>query len=214
MFTGIIEDIGSVKGISKSSTGAILKIRTAKIHIGAAIGDSIAVNGVCLSVVAINMNILSFDVIPETLKKTTLGDLKPNECVNLERSLKLDARLGGHFITGHIDYKAKINDIIKHKASIGFNVSLPNEFSKFVVEKGSVALDGISLTVVAVSKDNFTVYLIPHTFKNTTFGIKKKGDFINVETDIIGKYAAKDRVKAIDFQDILREYGYTDGLCA
>jgi len=208
MFTGIIEEIGAVKGISKSSTGAVLRIKTENIHVDAKLGDSIAVNGACLSVTAINMNILSFDVIPETLKKTTLADLKANDPVNLERSAKLDARIGGHLITGHIDYKGRINDIIKTHASIGFNVSLPKEFSKFVVDKGSVALDGTSLTVALVSKDNFIVYLIPHTFKNTAFGIKKKGDFINVETDIIGKYAAKDSVKASDFQDILKEYGY------
>ena len=208
MFTGIIEEIGAVKGISKSSTGAVLKIKTEKIYVDAKLGDSIAMNGACLSVIAVNINILSFDVIPETLKRTTLSDLKANDPVNLERSMKLDARIGGHFITGHIDYKGRINDIIKNQAGVGFNVSLPKEFSKFVVDKGSVALDGTSLTVAAVSKDNFTVYLIPHTFKNTALGIKKKGDFINVETDIIGKYAAKDSVKASDFQDILKEYGY------
>jgi len=208
MFTGIVEEIGAVKGISKSSTGAVLKIKTEKIYVDAKLGDSIAMNGACLSVIAVNINILSFDVIPETLKRTTLSDLKTNDPVNLERSMKLDARIGGHFITGHIDYKGRINDIIKNQAGVGFNVSLPKEFSKFVVDKGSVALDGTSLTVAAVSKDNFTVYLIPHTFKNTALGIKKKGDFINVETDIIGKYAAKDSVKASDFQDILKEYGY------
>lgn len=209
MFTGIVEEIGAVKGVSKSSSGAVLKIKAEKVHADAKLGDSIAVNGACLSVTAINMNVLSFDVVPETLKRTTLADLKANDPVNLERSAKLDARMGGHFITGHIDYKGKINDIIKDNASVGFNISLPKEFSKFVVEKGSVALDGISLTVAAVSKDYFTAYLIPHTLKNTTFGMKKKGGFVNVETDIIGKYVAKDKVKASDFKDILKEYGYT-----
>ena len=208
MFTVIIEEIGVVKGINKSSSGAVLKIKTEKIHVDVKLGDSIAVNGACLSVTAVNINILSFDVIPETLKRTTLTGLKANDPVNLERSVKADARIGGHFITGHIDYKGRIDDIIKNQTSIGFNVSLPSEFSKFVVGKGSVALDGASLTIATVSKDNFTVYLIPHTFRNTTFGMKKKGDFINVETDIIGKYVAKDKVKASDFQDILKEYGY------
>ena len=208
MFTGIVEEIGTVKGINKSSTGAVLKINTEKIHVDAKLGDSIAVNGACLSVTAINANVLSFDAIPETLKRTTLADFKADNSVNLERSVKADARIGGHFITGHVDYKARINDIIKNQAGIGFNVSLPKEFSKFVVEKGSVALDGVSLTIALVSKDNFTVYLIPHTLKNSTFGIKKKGDFVNVETDIIGKYISKDNVKASDFQGILKEYGY------
>jgi riboflavin synthase len=208
MFTGIIEEVGVVKGMNKTGTGALLKIKTEKVYSDAKIGDSICVNGSCLSVVGISENILSFDVIPETLKKTTLIELKTNDLVNLERSVKADARMGGHFITGHIDYKGKISDLVKKSGGVGFKISLPDEFSKFVVEKGSVALDGVSLTVVGVTKEDFTVYLIPHTFKNTTFSWKKKGDFINVETDIIGKYVAKDKIRATDFQDILKEYGY------
>ena len=208
MFAGIIEETGSVKAVIKSSTGAALKIKAEKIHCDARIGDSISVNGVCLSVVDISGNILGFDVIPETLKRTTLNDLKANDLVNLERSVKADAMIGGHFITGHIDYKARIVDMTSRSHGIGFKISLPKEFSKFVVEKGSVALDGVSLTVAGVTKEDFTVYLIPHTLKNTTFASRKKGDLINVETDIIGKYVARDKVKASDFQDILREYGY------
>ena len=208
MFTGIIEEIGVVKGIDKTGTGALLKISAEKAHSDAKIGDSISVNGACLSIVGISGNILSFDVIPETLKKTTLIDLKTNDLVNLERSVKADARIGGHFITGHIDYKAKILDLVKKSEGAGFKISLPKEFTKFVVEKGSVALDGVSLTIAGLSKEDFTVYLIPHTLKSTTFYRKKKGDFINVETDIIGKYIARDKARAGDFKDILKEYGY------
>jgi len=208
MFTGIVEEMGAVKEITKNSTGAILKIKTEKVFSDAKLGDSIAVNGACLSVTQINNNILSFDVIPETLKRTTLADIKANDLVNLERSVKADARIGGHFITGHVDYKGRVNDMVKKSEGAGFKISLPKEFSNFVVEKGSVCLDGVSLTVAALSNDDFTVYLIPLTLKNTAFYRKKKGDFINVETDIIGKYVARDKVKASDFKDILKEYGY------
>jgi len=209
MFTGIVEEIGAVKGIAKSSTGAVLRIKTDKVYTDAKPGDSIAVNGACLSVVGISGDILSFDVIPETLKRTTLIDLKVNDPVNLERSIKADARMAGHFLTGHVDYKAKIVNLVQKSEGAGFKISLPSEFAKFVVEKGSVGLDGVSLTVAGVTEKDFTVYLIPHTLKNTTFSLKKKGDFVNVETDIIGKYVAKDKVRASDFKDILKEYGYT-----
>ena len=208
MFTGIIEEVGVVKGINKTGTGALLKIKTEKIYSDVKIGDSVSVNGACLSAVEISGNILSFDAIPETLKRTTLSDLKANDFVNLERSVKADSRIGGHFITGHVDYKGKITDLVKKSEGAGFKISIPQEFSKFIVEKGSVALDGVSLTVAALSKEDFTVYLIPHTLKSTTFYRKKKGDLVNVETDIIGKYVAKDKVKVSDFKDILKDYGY------
>jgi len=209
MFTGIIEEVGAVKGINRTAAGALLKIQASKVHCDAKIGDSICVNGSCLSITQISGNILSFDVIPETLKRTTLAGLKTNDTVNLERSMKVDTRIGGHFVMGHVDYKATIADIFKKSDGVGFKISLPKEYTAFLVEKGSVSLDGVSLTVASVTKEDFTVYLIPQTLKSTTFAEKKKGDFINVETDIIGKYAAKDRAKAGNFKDILKEYGYT-----
>lgn len=208
MFTGIVEEIGVVKGVNKTCSGALLRIRSEKVCSDAKIGDSICVNGSCLSVVGISGNILSFDVIPETLARTTVAHLKINDSVNLERSMKADSRISGHFLTGHVDYKGTIVDISRKQESVGFKISLPKEYAGFVVEKGSAGVDGVSLTVSGVGKEDFTVYLIPHTLKNTTFSIKKKGDFINVETDIIGKYVAKDKAKASDFQDILKEYGY------
>ena len=208
MFTGIVEEIGVVKGLNKTGAGVLLKIQAVKAHSDAKIGDSICVNGSCLSVVGISGNILSFDVIPETLKRTTLANIKINDSVNLERSLKADSRMGGHFLTGHVDYKGSIVDMSRKSDGAGFKISLPKEYAGFVVEKGSAGLDGVSLTVASVTRDDFTVYLIPQTLESTTFSAKKKGDFINVETDIIGKYAAKDKVKAGDFKDILKEYGY------
>ena len=208
MFTGIIEEVGVVKGISRTGAGALLKIKADKVYSDAKIGDSICVNGSCLSVTEISGNIMSFDVIPETLKRTTSANLKINDLVNLERSMKADARIGGHFLTGHVDYEGTIADISRKSDGVGFKISLPKEYSGFVVEKGSVGLDGVSLTVAGATKEDFTVYLIPHTLKSTTFSTKKKGDFINVETDIIGKYVAKDKVKTSDFKDVLKEYGY------
>jgi len=208
VFTGIVEEVGTVKGISRTAAGALLKIKSEKAHSDAKIGDSICVNGSCLSVTQISGNILSFDVIPETLKRTTLASLKTNDAVNLERSMKADARIGGHFLTGHVDYKGTVADISRKPDGIGFKISLPKEYTAFLVEKGSVGLDGVSLTVAGVTKEDFTVYLIPQTLKSTTFSGKKKGDFINVETDIIGKYAAKDKARVSDFKDILKEYGY------
>lgn len=208
MFTGIVEEIGVVKGINKTGTGALLKIKAEKVYSDAKIGDSICVNGSCLSVVEISGNILSFDVIPETLKRTTITHLKTNDSVNLERSMKADSRIGGHFLTGHVDYKGIIIDMSRKQEGVSFKISLPKEYVVFVVEKGSVGLDGVSLTVASATKEDFTVYLIPHTLKNTTFSVKKNGDFINVETDIIGKYIARDKVNTSDFKDILKEYGY------
>jgi riboflavin synthase len=208
MFTGIIEEVGIVKGINKTEIGALLKIRAEKACPDSKIGDSICVNGSCLSIIGISGDILSFDTIPETLKRTTLAQLKINDPVNLERSMKADTRIGGHFLTGHVDYKGTVIDMTRKREGVGFKISLPKEYANFVVEKGSVGLDGVSLTVAGITKEDFTVYLIPQTLKSTTFSTKKKGDFVNVETDIIGKYVAKDKIKASDFKDILKEYGY------
>lgn len=207
MFTGIVEELGTVSAISKTRAGVCLKIRANTVSSDAKIGDSIAIDGACLSVTDIKGAVLNFDVIQETLKRTTLGQLKINDPVNLERSLKADSRMGGHFVSGHIDYKGKIVDIIKGPEGVGFKISIPAEFSKFVVEKGSIALDGISLTVANVTRETFTAYLIPHTLKVTTFGKKKKGDFLNVETDLLAKYLAKQTQKP-NLENVLKKYNY------
>ncbi len=207
MFTGIVEGIGKVAGITKTRVGVSLKIKAKSIGADAKIGDSIAINGVCLSIVEIKGDILSFDVIQETLLKTNLGCLKINDSLNLERSLKPDSRMGGHFVTGHIDYRGKIESMIKGSEGIGVKISLPEEFSNFVVEKGSIALDGISLTVAEVKRRNFTVYLIPHTLKVTTLGSKKKGDSLNIETDLLAKYIAK-HVQKPTLESLLKKYQY------
>jgi len=208
MFTGIVEEIGKVSAITKTRAGALLKVKTKSICADAKLGDSVAINGVCLSVVEIKGDILSFDVIQETLSNTSLGDLKINDPLNLERSLKPDSRMGGHFVTGHIDYKGKIESMIKGSEGIGVKIYLPEEFSNFVIKKGSVALDGISLTVAEVERKNFTVYLIPHTLKVTTLGNKKKGDSLNIETDLLAKYIAK-HIQKPTLESLLKKYQYT-----
>lgn len=207
MFTGIVEEIGVVAAINKTRTGTRLKIKAQTIGVDAKLGDSIAINGVCLSVADIRQSIMTFDVIQETLRRTTLGVLKIGDTLNLERSLRMDSRIGGHFVTGHIDYRGRVERIIKDSGGAGFKVSLPLEFSNLVAEKGSVALDGVSLTVAEVERESFTVYLIPHTLRVTTLGKKQKGDILNVETDLLAKYLSKHAQKS-SLQDLLKKYDY------
>ncbi|MBU3911207.1 MAG: riboflavin synthase [Candidatus Omnitrophica bacterium] len=207
MFTGIIEEIGNVKSITRTKTGICLSVDTCNIATGAKIGDSIAVNGACLSITAIKKDLLSFDVIPETLSRTAIGELKINDSANLERSLKADSRIDGHFVSGHIDYKGRIVELLKGRDGAGFRISVPDEFAGFIVEKGSIAIDGVSLTVADAARDSFIVYLIPHTLKTTTFKSKKRGDAVNVETDLLAKYILKQSKKP-DLATLLKKYNY------
>jgi riboflavin synthase len=191
LFTGIILGMGEVVSMRRKQTGASLTINAGDIARNAAIGDSIAINGVCLTVVGINAGSLSFDMSDETLNSTNLGQLRVGEKVNLEPSLRPDGKLGGHFVTGHVDAVGRI----KSKTAIGDTYKIAIEatpkVTSFLVEKGSVAVDGISLTVVDVSDDSFTVVIIPHTANVTTIGSKNVGDTVNLEADIIGKYVAR-----------------------
>jgi riboflavin synthase len=207
MFTGIVEGIGIVVATNRTEAGVYLNVRIKNIHSDAKIGDSISINGVCLSVVGIKGSILSFDVMQETLSRTNLGVLKADDCVNVEQSLRADSKIGGHFVTGHIDYTGKVIEALKGPEGFGFKVSMPVEYSKFVVEKGSIAVDGVSLTVAGVLRDSFTVYLIPHTLKNTTLGGMKKGSIVNIETDILAKYISRQAPKS-NLEDLLKKYDY------
>ncbi|MFH1541181.1 MAG: riboflavin synthase [Elusimicrobiota bacterium] len=201
MFTGIIEDLGIVKKINK----ALITVET-KLS-GIKIGDSVCVNGVCLTAYRLtgsqvhkftNSQVRKFtgsrvyeftaDISEETYNRTNLGRMKPNDKVNLERALRSDGRLGGHFVTGHIDGTGKILKIKKLENSEVWYFSIPENLSKYITEKGSVCLDGISLTVVEKKPDLFSVVLIPHTLKNTIFKEKKIGDTVNLETDMLAKY--------------------------
>ena len=194
MFTGIIEGIGKVIKINKNTTNRSafqMIVDLGKHSKGLKVGQSVALNGVCLSVTKISKNKCSFEMIDETIKKTDLGNLKIGGIVNIERSLKVGDRMEGHFVLGHVDGVGIIKKIEKKPKEIKLWFEIPKKLSKYVVKKGSIALDGISLTVVDVKKNNASVCLIPHTMNVTNFNSKKISDKINIETDILGKYILK-----------------------
>ena len=201
MFTGIIIEMGEVLSIKRKPAGGAITIRSEKLSASAEIGDSISVNGVCLTVVEKGDNFLSFDMSEETLRSTNLGQLKRGEKVNLEPSLRPDGKIGGHFVTGHVDGVGTI----RSKRLIGdaykISISAPLWITSMLVEKGSVAVDGISLTVVDLSERGFSVMIIPHTARVTTIGLKEAGDTVNLEVDIIGKYVARFLGKNRDIEE-------------
>ncbi|MEW5744915.1 MAG: riboflavin synthase [Nitrospirota bacterium] len=191
MFTGLIIELGEVVALDRRDDSARLSIRGREVVKDAAIGDSIAINGVCLTVVTIDREVLSFDVSYETLKSTNLGVLKRGDRVNLEPSLKPDSKLGGHFVTGHVDGIGRVRSKTPLGNAVRVEIEAPENVVRYLVGKGSVAIDGISLTVVDVLKDAFTVVIIPHTASMTTIGIKSTGETVNLEPDILAKYVAK-----------------------
>lgn len=188
MFNGIVEEIGVVDALERRKNLSVLKVRARKVMSGTKPGDSIAVEGVCLTVTEKKKNILAFDMMRETVSKTSLGRLRRGDKVNLERALKAGARVSGHFVTGHVDDVGRIEKKVAETNYTELSIRLPEELGKYIVPKGSVALDGVSLTVGKVGKGRFSVYLIPFTKQVTTLGAKKKGDPVNIETDILAKY--------------------------
>ncbi len=212
MFTGLILEMGAVASIQTANKGALLSVSSETLANQGEIGDSIAVNGTCLTVVSKKNNILFFDLSKETLASTDIGNLKAGSKVNLEPSLTPNSKIGGHFVTGHIDTTGKIRSKTKLGDMFKFEIGIPKSPMNFVVEKGSIAVDGISLTVVDVLKDGFTVVIIPHTAKLTTMGFKTAGDAVNIEFDILGKYVAKflnrDSKKDSSLMEKLIEEGY------
>ncbi|MEJ2199645.1 MAG: riboflavin synthase [Desulfuromonadaceae bacterium] len=191
MFTGLIEDVGTVRELSRSADSVRLRIATGIPMQELVMGESIAVNGICLTVVAFGDGQFSADVSPETVGRTTLATLRSGSRVNLERALCLGGRLGGHLVSGHVDAVATITSRERDGNAIRFTFRLPAEVNRYVVEKGSVAIDGISLTVNAVSEETFSVAIIPHTLAETTLQERAVGDQVNIETDIIGKYVER-----------------------
>jgi len=194
MFTGIIEGIGMVEKINQNTKNRSAYQLTIDLGVhakGLKVGQSVALNGVCLSVIKISKNKCDFEMIDETIKKTDLGNLKKGSIVNIERSLKVGARMEGHFVLGHVDGVGAITKIKKKPKEVKVWFEVPKKLAKFVVKKGSIAIDGISLTVVDVTKNMASVCLIPHTVKVTNFQSKKVGDKVNIETDILGKYILK-----------------------
>jgi riboflavin synthase len=186
MFTGLVEDVGKVVNLLLGSTNSRLKVQTNLKDIQ--IGDSVAVNGACLTVVKIEGNTLTFDLSEETLKRTNLKWLKPNDLVNLERALTPSKPLGGHIVQGHIDTLGKITKLQKRGEHYLLQVEFEEEFLPYVVEKGSIAVDGISLTINKVLPKGVEINVIPHTFQNTNLKTRKEGHWVNLEFDILGKY--------------------------
>jgi riboflavin synthase len=191
LFTGLILGLGEVSAINKKNGGAVLVLKSAEIAKDAELGDSISINGTCLTVVEIKGETLAFDLSDETLSSTNLGRLQVRDRVNLEPSLRPDSRMGGHFVTGHIDGVGKILSRRSEGDMVKIVISVDERIAGYLVEKGSVAVDGISLTVVDVFRDSFSLVIIPHTAKLTTIGFKTPGDTVNIEVDILGKYVAK-----------------------
>jgi riboflavin synthase len=190
MFTGIVEGMAKVKSVSKSKRRAdtTMRVRLGKLARGLKVGDSVSINGACLTVTKLSSGDAEFEMVAETIRRTSLGKLRPGDRVNIERSLKVGDRLEGHFVLGHIDSTGTIVDIIKRPSETKLWIKLDNESITTVVQKGSIAVDGVSLTIVDIERDKLSVSLVPHTLDVTTFGLRSKGDKVNIEFDILGKY--------------------------
>ncbi len=191
MFTGIIQGLGTVTGISPIKRGTRLLIRPDFELKDPELGESIAVNGVCLTVTTLVSDAFSVDVSPESLKRTTLSSIRINDKVNLERALRLSDRLGGHIVSGHVDTVATVSSRQEKGDFIFFSFSLDPSLDRYIIEKGSIAIDGISLTVNECQPGGFSVAIIPHTAKMTTLSFRKPGDKVNIELDVLGKYIEK-----------------------
>lgn len=195
MFTGIISGTGTIKSITgskrTSNSDRRIRLELGRVGKGLKIGDSVSVNGTCLTVIVLKKTAAEFEIVKETMDRTTLGSFKDGDSVNIERSLKLSDRFEGHIVLGHVDGVGEISDVIKFPAEIKMWIRVKGkEMMKYLVPKGSVTVDGISLTVVDVGKYEFSVALVPHTVSKTTIGTKVRGDTVNLEFDILSKYLA------------------------
>lgn len=210
MFTGIVECLGTVKALTPRGADALLRIETSMNLDDMSLGDSISVSGACLTVTAFVAGGFTVDVSAETLSKTTLGSMRPGDRVNLEKALRLTSFLGGHLVLGHVDCVGRMWEKTPRSNSIICSFEIEPPFERYIVEKGSITVDGISLTVNGCEKNRFHVSIIPHTAEKTTLGFKKAGDRVNLETDILGKYVEKllrpDRGIDMDF---LSKHGFS-----
>ena len=191
MFTGLIEKVGVLQALEIKGDAAHLSIKSENLLTDTQIGDSIAVDGVCLTVGRRSDTVFTVDAVKETLSRTTLGTKSAGERVNLEKALMLNQRLGGHIVQGHVDGVGRILRMTPLQQGVNFEIGIPDELNAFVVEKGSIAVDGISLTIAAVTTNQISIAVIPHTLNSTTLVLKKTGDFVNLETDILAKYVHK-----------------------
>ncbi len=217
MFTGIIEELGIVKSIRKGSRSALIQIEASTVLADIKIGDSIAVNGICLTASTFDENGFTAEAMAETLNRTNLGKLKSGDHVNLERALRLSDRFGGHLVSGHIDGVGRIVSKQQEDIALIYRIAFPSELAPYIISKGSVAIEGISLTVIEANKDDFTVSIIPHTRSQTNLRNKGVNDTVNLETDIIAKYLegllkggepSKRSSSGVLDMDKLAKYGY------
>jgi riboflavin synthase len=191
MFTGLVEEKGTLINKIKTGEGYRLEIKANKVLEDTQIGSSISVNGCCLTVVEQKVDSVSMDTIEETLRKTNLGELNIGDPVNLERPLKADARLGGHFVLGHVDTRGEVVEIKELSNSHFMRIRFPEEFKQYLIYVGSVSIDGVSMTVAELTENVFGVGIIPHTWEETVFSVKKPGSTVNLEFDVLGKYVER-----------------------
>ena len=191
MFTGIVEEVGTIRHVSLTGSSGQIDIKAEKVLDGTMIGDSIAVNGVCLTVTALKPDGFTADVMAETIRRSSLGQMQSGSSVNLERAMAAEGRFGGHIVAGHIDGVGTIRSMVREENAVWIEIEAPKDILRYIVEKGSIAMDGISLTVAYVDDSVFKVSVIPHTGEETTLLDKSTGDVVNLENDIIGKYVEK-----------------------
>ena len=218
MFTGIIEELGTVKKLSQRENGARITLGASKVLEGTKLGDSIAVNGVCLTVTKLGSNYFAADVMAETMRRSSLGTLKNGSPVNLERAMAADGRFGGHIVSGHVDSMGTIAAIQPEDNAVWYTINADGKTLHYIVEKGSITIDGISLTVAYVDDSCFKVSIIPHTRQETNLSSKGIGDKVNLECDIIGKYVeklltpvpaeVKEEKQSNITEEFLRKYGF------
>jgi riboflavin synthase len=211
MFTGLIEEVGKVRLLKSLGGGVKITVSAEMVLKDMQIGDSVNINGVCQTVVGFGNDIFEVEAVEETLKKTNLSKLRLNDPVNLERSLTLNKKLGGHFVLGHVDTTGTIIKIKKLSTSNIVSISYPETFSNYIINVGPISVDGISLTIAGFDQNHFEVSIIPHTLQTTNMGYRKKGDEVNLEFDVLGKYVArllgKERKEKIT-EEWLRDLGY------
>ncbi|MEE1304157.1 MAG: riboflavin synthase [Agathobacter sp.] len=215
MFTGIIEELGTVKSLNMSGNSGSINIKAHKVLDKTQIGDSIAVNGICLTVTSLQPDGFTADVMAETVRRSSLGSAKAGDKVNLERAMSAEGRFGGHIVSGHIDGTGTIREYRKEENAVWVTIGTTSEILELIVEKGSICIDGISLTVAAVTDEDFSVSIIPHTGEETTLLKKKPGDKVNLENDVVGKYVQKllglkspEKKESTLTMDMLRDYGF------
>ena len=215
MFTGLIEEVGTIRNIKRGTKSCVLTVGCKEILKGTKVGDSIATNGVCLTVTELGSDYYTVDVMPETLDRSSLGQLQTGSRVNTERAMAADGRFGGHIVSGHIDGTGTIRDVRRDGNAVWYTIQAPEPILQLIVEKGSIAIDGISLTVARVDHVSFSVSIIPHTLQETALAFKRAGDIVNLENDCIGKYVAKligaeeeDKAGKGMTREFLQRYGF------